>query len=382
MSDPRSLRRQRHRDRIYRLIRVSDGITRGALATQTGLSISTVGHALDALTDNGLIFAARYESKGPGSGSGRPAALYRAVGRGLFTGAIDFGHRHVTVAIGNDLGKPLDETRLTFEVDGNAEAALDLAAVQLRHLCDGLGVPTPAVAGIPWALDRSSGLVSPSPHGADWIGMAAAAELERRLTVPVRIENDAALGALGERAEGAGATHDDFIYVKASHGVGVGFVLNGELYTGANGLAGELVHTPVPGGRKRCRCGRQGCFATVWPRAELRALVRPAQNPSASWHASPSGTSESRDVLAGAGHTLGVGLAALCTLLNPSAVIVGGTLGDSGDAFVDGIAAGLRSVAPAAITAGLAVLSSRLGARTELIGALHHAALLAVESAA
>ena len=259
------------------------------------------------------------------------------------------------MAVGNDLGKPLDETRLTFEVDVNAEAALDLAAVQ----------------------------VSPSPQGADWIGVAPAAELQRRLKVPVRIENDAALGALGERAEGAGATHDDFIYVKASHGVGVGFVLNGELYTGANGLAGELVHTPVPGGRERCRCGRQGCFATVWPRAELRALVRPAhENPSASGHASARETTECRDVLAGAGHTLGVGLTALCTLLNPSAVIVGGTLGDSGDAFVGGVEAGLRSVAPAAITAGLAVLPSRLGARTELIGALHHAALLAVEAAA
>ena len=221
--------RDRTREDIYQLIRGSTDLTRSALVELTGLSSSTVGHAVAKLLAEGRIAESDARAKGPGSGSGRPATILNAVASGSPTGAIDFGHSHIRVAVGDDLGNVIDEVVVRLNVDRMAREGMDLASDHLERLrtTHGVGQLASVVAGIPGPVDGVTGLVCSPTILSSWVGVAPARELEARLGVPVRAENDALLGAFGELHSGAGQHHQDFLYVKASHGVGAGLVIGG-----------------------------------------------------------------------------------------------------------------------------------------------------------
>src|SRR6202012_4358449 len=108
-----------------------------------------------------------------------------------------------------------------------------------------------------------------------WIGMTAEAEMRRRLEIPVMVDNDANLGALAEAAFGAGRSAGDLVYLKVSSGIGAGLILNGRLYRGAGGLAGELGHVLVDPDGIVCRCGNRGCLETVAGTGALVDGLRP-----------------------------------------------------------------------------------------------------------
>ena len=119
-------------------------------------------------------------------------------------------------------------------------------------------------------MDQRTGTVRSPTILSSWVGLAPAQELEERVGVPVHVENDAVLGAYGERQLGAGRDHSDFLYVKASGGIGASMVLDGAVYAGAYGLAGEIGHTQLPGHTELCRCGNRGCLEAV--RLTVRTL--------------------------------------------------------------------------------------------------------------
>ena len=94
--------------------------------------------------------------------------------------------------------------------------------------------------------------------------------MDRRLGLPVQVENDANLGALAEFVWGSGRGHSDVVYIKLSSGIGAGLLLAGRLHEGAGGTAGEIGHTPAQNGTAICRCGSRGCLETV---ASARAIA-------------------------------------------------------------------------------------------------------------
>ena len=105
--------------------------------------------------------------------------------------------------------------------------------------------------------------------------MTAAEELQRRLEIPVIVDNDANLGALAEAAFGAGRDPGDLVYLKVSSGIGAGLILNGRLYRGSSGLAGELGHVLVDPDGIVCRCGNRGCLETVAATGAVVDCLRP-----------------------------------------------------------------------------------------------------------
>jgi len=372
--------RDRTREEIYALICADASLTRADLVELTGLPNSTVAHAVERLLAEGRIIRSDAEPKGPGSGSGRPGITFKPVATGQVIGAIDFGHGHLRVAIANDLGEPIAEVGMSLDVDLDATQAMDAAATQLSQLSRDHGIDALSVvtAGIPGPVDRHTGLVRSPTILSGWVGLDPAAELQRRIGARVRIENDAALGAFGELLQGAGQGYRDFLYVKASHGVGAGLVLNGVPYTGATGLAGEIGHTPLSGRTELCRCGRRGCLEAV---VSLQAVeegvlhTHPGMSPDAV-------VLDSRDPVTGhlleeAGRTLGLVLADLCNLFNPSAVILGGSLGTAGEPVITGVHASIARYAQPATAAALVVKPAELGVRAELVGALQSASQLA-----
>ena len=142
---------------------------------------------------------------------------------------------------------------------------------------------------------------------------------------------------------GAARDFSDFIYVKASNGIGAALVLNGQLYRGSHGMAGEIGHTQIDPTGAWCRCGNRGCLeATVSidvVRRQLEPLGLDPLNPADMEH--PVATK----VLAESGRTVGVVIANLCNTLNPEAVILGGDLASTGAHFTAGVQDSVRHLA-------------------------------------
>ncbi len=373
--------RDRTREDLYHLVRTSREITRSELAQLTGMPRSTVNHAVGRLLAEGRIVEVEVRAKGPGSGSGRPAVSLATVPSHAPVGGIDFGHSHVAVAVADGRGRLLGEERLELDVDLKAIEALEFAADALGRLSSAhsVGRYASVVAGVPGPLDNRTGTVRSPTILSSWVGLAPAQELEARLGVPVHIENDAVLGARGERELGAGRHHEDFLYVKASGGIGASMVLRGESYTGATGLAGEIGHTQLPGHTELCRCGNRGCLEAVVSVTSVREQISHT-HPGIEMqtvHIDRFDDAITQRILNEVGRTLGRPLADMCNLLNPSALIIGGELGAAGRALLEGVEASVRRHAQPATAAAIEILAAELGVRAELTGAIQLAASLA-----
>jgi predicted NBD/HSP70 family sugar kinase len=379
---PALARHQRTPAQLLETIRDLGGVTRTELSRQTGLSRSAVAHAVAALLADGLI--TEREQGGSHAGQrGRPAALLTPSRPAGHVVGIDFGHAHVGVAIADTAGEVLAEGRLGADVDHHADEVLDAAARLTRDLLGQAGVPLSQVraiaAGIPGPLDPHTRALRPPAILAAWAGRDTGHELATRLGMPVEVANDADLGALGELLFGAARGRQDFVYVKASHGVGAGLVLGGRVYRGAAGIAGEIGHTSLPDATEWCRCGNRGCLETVVSLAPLRRrLARIGVSPAAGGAGWPMKALQENTlamrVLAEAGRILGRTLADLCNCLNPEAVILGGEIGVAGQPLVAGVRESIDRYAQPATAEAVQVLAAGLGARSELMGAVALAA--------
>lgn len=372
--------RLRTREEIFRTIEDGASITRAQLIERTGLSRSTVNHAVSRLITDGRVVEEDPGAKGPGTGSGRPALTLRTVAHGLPAAALDFGHSHINATIVGPSGQITDRRRAELDVDLQASAALDLAADMLTQLRRDTGVDRLAavVAGIPGPLDAATGLVRSPTILSSWVGLDPREELRRRLGVAVHVENDAVLGAYGEFRRGAGRGYRDFLYLKVSHGIGAGLVLNGEPYRGSLGFAGEIGHTPLPGHNELCRCGNRGCLEAVVSVSSIRAQLAHT-HPQADADALRFDRADdpvTRRILDDAGRTLGGVLSVLCNLLNPQALVIGGELGALGSPLLEGVRTTVQRHTQPAIAASLDILGAELGRDAELMGAATMAAAL------
>ncbi|HTP18869.1 MAG TPA: ROK family transcriptional regulator [Solirubrobacteraceae bacterium] len=363
------------REHLVGMIRDEGPISRSQLSRAIGLPRSTTTALVAELLRDGLIDEAPARSGGVGSGSGRPAtllSLHRP--NGLVVG-FDFGHRHIRVAVASGDGELLAEESTPLDVDGYAENALNSARDLLSVVLDRAGVSLTdiraAAAGIPAPLSNRTNRVGSPTILASWVDLDPREELRRRTGLAVALGNDAAFGALGEMAYGAARDLTDFIYVKASNGIGAALVLNGQLYRGSHGMAGEIGHTQIDPTGAWCRCGNRGCLeATVSidvVRRQLEPLGLDPHDPTDMEH--PVATK----VLAESGRTVGVVIANLCNTLNPEAVILGGDLASTGPDFTAGVRDSVRHLAqpgPAHTT----VITTTLNGRAELLGAVACAA--------
>lgn len=373
--------RHRTRGEVLAHIRTAGALTRGELVEITGLPRSTINHAVGQLLADGSVVESQSETKGPGSGSGRPGTKLCAAPGNHFVAGIDFGHCHVHTAVADDSGRILGEERVELPVDLRAVEALDVAANAILRLQSDHAIQRidAVVAGLPGPLDTRTGLVCSPTILSDWVGLAPVKELERRLGTLVHAENDAFLGAFGELRHGAGRGLEEFLYVKVSHGIGACPVINGRPYHGATGIAGEIGHTQLPTESGLCRCGQRGCLEAVVSIDTVRQQVTHS-HPGVDLSGVPLAEIDdpmTRRILDEAGRTLGRVLAAMCNLLNPTAVILGGELGTVGGAMTEGVEASIRRYVAPAVSAAARVMPAALGARAELTGAVAMAVELA-----
>jgi predicted NBD/HSP70 family sugar kinase len=207
-----------------------------------------------------------------------------------------------------------------------------------------------------------------------WQPFAPGGELERRLGRPVLMGNDANLGALAEVRHGAGRGARNVVYVMLSAGIGSGLILDGVLFTGHSGLSGELGHVVVDPNGRICRCGNRGCLETVASAAALLEALTPLHGADLTLadavDLARDGDAGCLRLFADAGRAVGRAVGAVCTMVNPELVIVGGEMSVVGDVLVDAVGEGIvRSTMPA-ISRDARVVAARMGERAEVLGAI------------
>jgi predicted NBD/HSP70 family sugar kinase len=349
--------------------------TRAELVNLTGLSRPTVVAGLTDLAAAGLVSEHLGTATRPGGG--RPAAVVRLTRAAGVALGVDIGRRHVRVAAA-DLGHEVlaeQDVRLDGDADDHPTEVLDRAAELVDDVLAKAQTDRSSVVGIgfgiPAPITRDGRVGSPALLPA-WADLAPGDELARRLDLPVHLENDANLGALGEYVWGAGRGCTHLVFVKLATGIGAGIVLGGRLYRGAAGTAGELGHVTLDARGPVCRCGNRGCVELA---AGGRALLASAQltRPDVADLATlvryaVDGDAGCRRLLIDAGTQLGLALGGLVNLLNPQRIVLGGELGGAVDVLCEPLQRGLSDTAMAAAVSAVEVVAGQLGERAAALG--------------
>jgi predicted NBD/HSP70 family sugar kinase len=349
------------------------------IVRETGLSRTTVSSLVaELLTDGLVIERADSERQSPSPSGGRPATLLSLEpSSGGFVG-IDFGREVVRVAVADRAGELLVDARSDrLEVANEADEALAIAEAMVRRSLREADVLPDRVLGAGVAV--SAPVRSDSPGFASgvifpgWAEINVAEFLRGRLDVPVHVGNDANLGALAEATFGAGRGKRNLFYVMLSEGIGGGVIVDGRIYLGRAGAAGELGHIVVDPEGQVCRCGNRGCLATVAGGAALTAALRQIRGPHMTVDEliglSNEGDPGAARLIADAGQAVGRVLAGTCGVLDPELVIIGGELAPAGRPLLESVTASLdRWISPA--SGHYPVALGELGAKAEVLGAV------------
>jgi glucokinase-like ROK family protein len=370
-------RRARNRARVVAALREAGAASRAELARRTGLSRTTVASVVAELERSGVLVE-RADDAAASPRGGRPPRLLsfsRSAGAAI---GVDFGKRHLRVAASDLSHAILSEAERPMLTEEPAESGLAAAVELVEEVLREAGVPRAEVVGVglglPGPIDRRSGRVGSSSILPGWVGVRAAEELGSRLGLPVEVDNDANLGALAELHWGAAEGHTNAAYLKVATGIGAGLIVDGRLFHGSGGLAGEIGHTIVDEHGPVCRCGKRGCLETLAGTPALVELLRPRLGRSIRTaellELAASGDSACRRVIADAGRHIGMAVATLCDLLNPELIVVGGELSRAGDLLLDPLREQVHRNAIPATARDVEIVASMLGPRAELLGAL------------
>ncbi|GAB3558116.1 ROK family protein [Arthrobacter alkaliphilus] len=358
---------------LFQLLRDGQARTRAELALTTGLARSTVASRIDALMNSGLVGPAGEAS----SSGGRPPSRFAFNPAARVVLAVDVGATHVIVAVTDLGGTVLAEHRLAQEVADGPEVVLGRVVAEGRELLNEAGRSLEDLAGIgiglPGPVEHDTGRPIKPPIMPGWDGFDVVRYMQRSLPVPVLVDNDVNIMALGERTA-YWPDHDNLLFIKIATGIGAGIISSGELQRGANGTAGDLGHVRVPRGDDvLCRCGNYGCLEALASgpavARQLHAQGLAASNGGDVLRLVAEGDLQAIQALRQAGRDVGDVLAMVVNLLNPSMIVIGGSMGEAGEHLVAGIREVVYRRSLPLATSHLRIGISMAGARAAILGA-------------
>jgi predicted NBD/HSP70 family sugar kinase len=359
-------------------------ISRADIARVTGLSPSTVSAIVAGLQQAGLV---RETGAGLSRGGRRPTMIGFCDDMFALVG-VELGASHVTVVV-TDLRADVRTARwgsvpVRTDPDGalaTVRAFIDdglreLGIARRQVIGVGVGVPTPVRPNLPGRLPP---LVVPSWPA--WRQHDVHEILSEAYGLPVFVENDANLGALGEQWWGVGSDGKndgkDLTYIKIGTSVGSGHIINGELYRGAGGTAGEIGHLRMDPAGPRCPCGLTGCLTTFIgaetlverARREIGSGDATIANVGELVRAARAGDAGACRIVADVGAHLGVAVASLMNVLNPAVVVLGGEITGAGELLLEPVRAAVRDRSLATTFEDTPIVTSNLGDKAIAVGA-------------
>ncbi|WP_160050801.1 MULTISPECIES: ROK family transcriptional regulator [unclassified Nocardiopsis] len=358
---------------LLRLLRDGRPRTRSELASVTGLARSTVTQRVDALLASGLIGPAG-EAVSTG---GRPPTTFCFRPDARVVLGADLGATHARLALTDMSGSVLAEERADLEIALGPEAVLDWVADRGRGLLAGAGRGADELLGLgiglPGPVQHSTGRAVNPPIMPGWDDYDVPGYVHSRLDVPVLVDNDVNIMAVGEHHT-AWPEASHLMFVKVATGIGCGIVSEGRVYRGAQGAAGDMGHIHVPSGADRpCRCGNTGCLEAVASGAALAEVLTaqgvPARGARDVVELSRNGSVPALRALRQAGRGIGEVLAASVNMFNPSVIVIGGALALAGDHLIAGVREVIYQRSLPLATEHLSIASSVAGERAGVIGA-------------
>jgi glucokinase-like ROK family protein len=372
---------------LIEVIREFGSISRSDLIERTGLSRAVVGHRVADLVERGLVASG---SLGESTGGRAPRLLrFRAEAGHLLVA--DIGATGAEVALTDLAGRVLAQRS---EEDLDVASGPEMILGRIREIFEALQQDHGAAAGplwgigigVPGPVEFTTGRVISPPIMPGWnkfpIGEFFAAS-----GVPVWVDNDANVMALGETRAGCARGHDSIIFIKVGTGIGAGLIMNGRIHRGADGCAGDVGHIQVTADPNVvCRCGNIGCVEALAGGAGIARAAEQAarENPSGmlqhifaerralaaadvGWCAA-HGDQASMELVANAARLVGGVLATLVNVLNPSMIVIGGGVSHVGDPFLAAIRETLYGRSFPLATRALAIQPSTLGRTCGVIG--------------
>ncbi|MEU7153703.1 ROK family transcriptional regulator [Streptomyces sp. NPDC045456] len=373
-------------DRLaLRLLQSEGPLTAGELKARTGLSRPTVADLVERLQTAGLITVV---GESGARRRGPNARLYGIVAGRAHLAAVDLRTHGATLAVADLLGRVLAEAAVPVGPDaGPGQAAANGVATLEKLLGEaGAGRPHVVAVGAPGLVDPATGRFG----GTEWVPAWHAALVTAfgdRPAAPVLLENEVNLAAIAEQRDGAACDRDTFVLLWLGHGTGAAVVLDGRLRRGASGGTGEIGFLPVPGtGTLPTAAGCDGGFHSLASSAAVCRLaaehgIEASPEGSGLGSADATGAPAAEALVraaAGAGESgadfldalaarVAIGAAAVCAVLDPGCVVLGGETGRAGgDALAGRVAEHLARMSPLRTE----VRAGTVGGRAVLRGAV------------
>lgn len=322
---------------VLDILRSKGPLTQADIARASALSRATVNNIVQALRDQGTV---EYQWK-----NRREALVTLSSTRGSIL-TITVHERRASASLFDFSG----QERIDRSSDETSQEQATSPAQVLALARDMIALANArrsAVTGIAIAMEgpieTSTGAIAPwawqrLPH---WKGVDIHQTLSRQLRLPLVVDNDANLAALAEWSWGEGRGCNDFLHITCSEGIGGGIVLNGKIYRGGSGLAGEIGHMVIADTGDLCFCGSRGCLSSFATERAILNALRNADNPKPSLAAvvesAAHGDAACQRILFEAGTHLGQALATVVRVISPSVIAIGGTLGMAGEIVLDGL---------------------------------------------
>jgi predicted NBD/HSP70 family sugar kinase len=357
------------------LVHLRDGSarTRSELAELSGLARSTVATRLDSLIETGLVAVL---TNGVSSG-GRPPGFVAFQPAARILLAIDLGATHGLVALTDLSGTVLDLESTSLDIADGPETILRWALDAAERLRERLKRPASDIVGVgiglPGPVEHSTGMPTNPPIMPGWDRFDVPAYIRATFDVPVLVDNDVNLLALGEHATVWRAI-DDLLFVKVATGIGAGIISGGKLQRGAQGTAGDLGHVRVPFTSRTPAHGDVDADLEELASGPGIARALSAQGLQATSSAdvvelAKRGDTRATDAIRQAGRDLGEVVATCVNILNPSIIVIGGSIARADENLVAGVREVVYGQSTPLATRHLTITESRAGETGGVVGA-------------
>lgn len=358
---------------IFQILRDGRARTKSELALLTGLARSTVSSRVDALVASGLVHPAGEAA----STGGRPPARVAFNPLAGIVLAVDLGATHATVALSDLSGRILSSHTRQLRIAEGPELVLDSVIADGTRLLEAGSHPLSRLVGVgigvPGPVEHSTGRPTNPPIMPGWDRFDVPGYVQRTFDVPVLVDNDVNVLALGEQATSFPDT-TDLIFVKVATGIGAGIIAGGQLQRGAQGSAGDMGHVRVPysvdsphepGEERDLEAMASGTAIA----AALREQGIAADSSADVVELIRSGNVAAIEAARQAGRDVGEVLASVVNLLNPSIIVLGGSIARAGEHLLAGVREVVYRRSIPLATQHLAIVQTQTGERAAVVGA-------------
>jgi predicted NBD/HSP70 family sugar kinase len=356
--------KQHNRDLVLRTIFANESTSRAEVARVTNLTRTTVSDVVNNLLEEGLV-----EEVGRGESiGGKTPILLSIVADSRYLIGLNLAQDKFIGAIVNLRGEIKEMVEVPVH-DEDGKNALDLVYQIIDQLIKKRIKPIVGIGvGAPGLVNTREGVVVNAVN-LDWQDLPLGQLLEKKYKIPVSILNDSQATAIGEFVYGGEHKHDEnLIVVNVKHGIGSGILVNGQLFQGDGGGAGEIGHVVVQENGELCRCGKHGCLETISSaRAVLKQLDLKSLDEAKA--AFDSGNAKAQQVIKNTAHYLGISLANLIGILNIQKIIITGDMTRFGAAWLDEVNNSMRNAALARLSESTKLEFGMLDYRACILGA-------------